>query len=453
MIRAGQAMTLETGRVLSVSELAARIADALEARVGRVWVGGELSGVKRSGPGHLWFCLKDEAAQIDAVMFRGQNRTLAFEPQDGMDVLVLGRVGLWSERGRLQLYVDHMEPRGLGALRLAFEQLKARLQAEGLFEASRKRALPPYPRVIGIVTALHGAAIHDMRVTLRRRWPAARVIVRPVRVQGEGAAAEIAEGIADLCRLSAVDVLIVGRGGGSLEDLWAFNEEVVARAIAAARVPVVSAVGHEIDFTIADFVADVRAATPTAAAQLVVPDRAAVGLQIEAAATALRLALARRLRDTRHTLAVLARRLGDPRRRVTTSRLRLEDLAERLRAALARRCSWERREVSALARRLAQAGPRGRVESARPRIAALAERLVFGMAVRVRTGRERLDALAGRLGALSPLACLARGYAIVRQGGPDGPIVRDAATLGRGARISVLFGRGRASGRIEDVEP
>ena len=452
MIRAGRATTPAPPRVLSVSELAVRIAGALEAQVGRVWVGGELSGVKRSGPGHLWFCLKDDAAQVDAVMFRGQNRALPFQPSDGMDVLVYARVGLWSDRGRLQLYVEHMEPRGLGALRLAFEQLKARLQAEGLFDEARKRPLPACPRTIGIVTALHGAAVHDMRVTLRRRWPAARVVVRPVRVQGEGAAAEIAEGIADLCRLPEIEVLIVGRGGGSLEDLWAFNEEPVARAIAAARVPVVSAVGHEVDFTIADFVADARAATPTAAAQLVVPERVAAAGQVGAAAAALRLALARRMERARDGLAALARGLGDPRRRVTAQRLRLDDLGERLGTALSRRLAWDGRELTALARRLERSGPQERVAAARARLVTQRDRLGFAMDVRAREGRGALARLHGRLAALSPLACLARGYAIVRRGGPDGPIVRDAAALQRGARVTLLLARGRATGRIEDVE-
>lgn len=453
MIGPGRAIPAVPGRVLSVSELAARIAGALEEQLGRLWVGGELSGVRRSGPGHLWFCLKDEGAQVDAVMFRGQNRVLAFEPRDGMDVLVCGRVGLWTERGRLQFYVDHMEPRGLGALRLAFEQLKARLRAEGLFDESRKRPLPAYPRVIGVVTALHGAAVHDIRATLRRRWPAARVVVRPVRVQGEGAAADIAAGIADLCALPEVEVLIVGRGGGSLEDLWAFNEEPVARAIAAAPVPVVSAVGHEVDVTIADFVADMRAATPTAAAQLVVPDRVAVRRQVDQAAAGLRLALARRLRLAREALAGLTWRLGDPRRRLTPVRLRVDELGERLRSALRRRSAWERRELAALVRRLRLVGPHDRVVAARERLAALRERLAFAMRVRLQTARDRHQATAGRLAAISPLACLARGYAIVRLGGPEGPVVRDAAVLRRDARVTLLLGRGRAGARIEDVEP
>jgi carboxyl-terminal processing protease len=235
-------------------------------------VGRDL-GLQARGDQASLVSLKDDRAQLDAVMFRKAAQALVFEPVDGTEVVALGKVSIWPERGRLQIYVSHMEPMGLGALRLAFEQLKARLAAEGLFDQARKRPLPRAPRAIGIVTALQGAAIQDMLRVLRDRWPAARVVVRPARVQGQGAAVDVAIGIYDVQRVPDVDVVIVGRGGGSLEDLWAFNEEAVARAIVACRVPVVSAVGHEIDFTIADFAADVRAPTPTAAASLVVPDR------------------------------------------------------------------------------------------------------------------------------------------------------------------------------------
>src|SRR5213594_3881984 len=297
-------------RILTVTQLAALVRAALEGGVGSVWVAGEISNLRRAPSGHVYFTLKDEESQLDAVLFRSAAQALAFRPADGMEVLVYGRVSLYPARGALQLYVDTMEPRGLGALTLAFEQLKARLGAEGLFADARKRPLPRWPRAVGIVTALHGAAIHDMRTVLARRWPAAAVVLRPVRVQGRGAAREIAAGIEDLNRLADVDVVIVGRGGGSLEDLWAFNEEVVARAIAASTVPVVSAVGHEVDFTIADFVADARAPTPTAAAALVVPDRLDVAASIARAEGALHGALAHRVRQARERLVALDRRLG-----------------------------------------------------------------------------------------------------------------------------------------------
>src|SRR5690349_21094759 len=286
MLRAGPAP-----RILTVTQLAAVVRERLEAAFGAVWVAGEVSNFRPQRSGHVYFTLKDDRSQLAAVMFRSVAQVLAFRPADGMDVVVSGRVSFYPDRGVLQLYVDTMEPRGLGALQLAFDQLKMRLGAEGLFAAARKRPLPRFPGAVGIVTALQGAAIHDMRTVLRTRWPACRVVVRPVRVQGAGAARDIAAGIADLNRLGGLDVLIVGRGGGSLEDLSAFNEEVVARAIAASAIPVVSAVGHEVDFTIADFVADARAPTPTAAAALVVPDRAEMAESVARAGVALRAAL------------------------------------------------------------------------------------------------------------------------------------------------------------------
>src|SRR6185436_1535785 len=292
-----------------------------------------------------WFSLKDDRTQLDGVMFRKEAYALVFEPVDGTEVVVYGKVSIWPERGRLQIYASHMEPMGLGALRLAFEQLKARLQAEGLFDQARKRPLPRAPRTIGIVTALQGAVLRDMLRILRDRWPGARIVIRPVRVQGQGAAVDIATGLFDVQRVRDLDVVIVGRGGGSLEDLWAFNEEPVARAIVACRVPVVSAVGHEIDFTIADFAADVRAPTPTAAAALVVPERREIASHVAHSVERLRGGLSRQLRVAAARLEGLERRLGDPRRRVADVALRVDDLATRSRRALVRRMVWERREV------------------------------------------------------------------------------------------------------------
>src|SRR3989442_9405102 len=302
-------------RVLTVTQLAALVRETLEGGVGRVWVAGEISNLRPAPSGHVYFTLKDDRAQLAAVMFRSAAQVLAIRPGDGMEGVLRARVSLYPTRGALQLYVDTMEPRGRGALQLAFEQLKARLGAEGLFAAGRKRPLPRFPRAVGIVTALGGAVIHDMRTVLRRRWPACRIVVRPVRVQGAGAGREVAAGIEDLNRLGGLDVLIVGRGGGSPEDLWALNEVVTARAIAASALPVVSAVGHEVDFTIADFVADARAPTPTAAAALVVPDREEVAAGLARAEAALRRALARRRARARERVAGLERALGDPARR------------------------------------------------------------------------------------------------------------------------------------------
>src|SRR5213076_612842 len=425
-------------RILTVTQLAALVREALEGGVGSVWVAGEISNLRRAPSGHVYFTLKDEQSQLDAVLFRSGAQALAFRPADGMEVLVYGRVGLYPARGALQLAVD---------------QLKARLGAEGLFAAGRKRPLPRFPRAVGIVTALGGAVIHDMRTVLRRRWPACRIVVRPVRVQGAGAGREVAAGIEDLNRLGGLDVLIVGRGGGSLEDLWAFNEEIAARAIAASAIPVVSAVGHEVDFTIADFVADARAPTPTAAAALVVPDREEAAAGLARAEAALRRVLARRVAVARERVAGLERALGDPARRVRDLGQRIDDLAARVRRGLLRRLAWERREVMTLATRLARSGPAPGLPRARERMAAAGERLRFALAVRVRHARGTVEQAAGRLDALSPLACLARGYAIVRRGDAAGPVVRDAGTLAAGDAVALVFARGRARARIDAAEP
>jgi exodeoxyribonuclease VII large subunit len=447
MLRAGAAP-----RILTVTQVAALVQGALEGGVGTVWVAGEISNLRPQPTGHCWFTLKDKQSQLAAVMFRSVAQVLPFRPADGMEVVVQARVGIYSARGNLQLYVDAMEPRGLGALQLAFEQLKQRLQTEGLFEEARKRPLPRWPRRIGVVTAEKGAAIHDIRTTLRRRWPAASLVLRPVRVQGTGAAREIAAGIEDLNRLGGIDVVIVGRGGGSLEDLWAFNEEVVARAIVASGVPVVSAVGHEVDFTIADFVADARAATPTAAAALVVPDRTEVARAVAKAEAALAAGLVRRVRGARERISALQRALGDPQRRVTELTIRVDELGARARHALVRRVAWDRRELGALAGRLGRTGPAAQVRRAAERMAAARERLGFALGVRVRHDRAALEQAAAKLDALSPLACLARGYSLVRRGDATGPVVSDAATLAPGDPVALVFARGRARARVEDTE-
>jgi exodeoxyribonuclease VII large subunit len=441
-----------SARVVTVSELANRIKGALED-LGQVWVAGELSGCKRAGPGHLYFCLKDEHAQVDCVMFRQEASLLPFEPRDGTEVLVLGKMSIWPQRGRLQLYAVHMEPLGLGALRLAYEQLKARLHAEGLFDPARKRALPSTPRAIGIVTALQGAVLRDMLRVLRDRWPAARVVVRPVRVQGQGAALEIAAGLATVQRVPDVDVVIVGRGGGSLEDLWAFNEEPVARAIVACRVPVVSAVGHEVDVTIADFAADARAATPTAAAAMVVPDRRELADRVAVSLRRLRGGLVRQLRVVGTRLEGLERRLGDPRRRVAEAAVRVDDLETRARRALVRRVAWDRRELGRLAAELGRHHPRAIVAGERARIARAAERLRRTVERRLQGARVVLGREAARLEAFSPLACLERGYAIVRREDGTQSVVRDAATMAPGDRVSLVLSRGRAEARVESTTP
>jgi len=393
-------------KFLTISELNDLIKGTLETRLDALWVQGEISNFRVPPSGHFYFTLKDHKCQIAAVMFRRQGARLRFVPENGMAVLCYGRVGLYSLRGDLQLCVEDLEPHGQGALYLAFEQLKNKLAAEGLFAPERKRLLPFLPACVGIVTSDHGAALHDMLRILRDRFYERRVVVRPVKVQGDGAAREIAAGIGDLNRLHGVDVIIVGRGGGSLEDLWAFNEEIVARAICASRIPVISAVGHEIDFTIADFVADQRAPTPTAAAEMVVPRKADLLEQLEALELQLHKCMEFKLANARENLTLRVKRLADPGRKLRENQQRVDELS-----------------------------------------ADLLRRMQSGL----RACKERLNHEAGRLNALSPLAVLERGYSITHKL-PDEHIVKDAAALSAGDRVRITFGSGKALCRVEGKE-
>lgn len=391
---------------LTVSELTRLVQTVLQTTCAECWVVGEISNLRSPQSGHIYFSLKDESAQIAAVMFRSVKVRLPFQLQDGMEVIARGRVDVYPVRGALQFYVDLLEPRGLGALQLALDQLKRRLAAEGLFADDRKRPLPSLPRAVGIVTALTGAAVHDMLVTLQTRWPGVHIVIRPVRVQGDGAAPDIVDAITDLHEIPEVDVLLVGRGGGSVEDLWAFNDERVARAIAASRIPVVSAVGHEIDVTIADLVADRRAATPTAAATLAVPDWHEFDDRVRAAAGALPAAVRYALQHRAERLDDLARRLRDPGQIVRTLQVRTDDLGER------------------------------------------AARAMEGI---LRLSRQQVRAAGERLHALSPLAVLDRGFSIVRRERDDS-IVRDATPLETGETLRLRFARGGARVRVEERE-
>lgn len=391
---------------LTVTELNQIVKKTLERELDAFWVVGEISNLRVPPSGHFYFTLKDDKSQIAAVMFRSQGMSLSFQPENGMEAFCFGRVGLYPVRGDLQIYVESMEPKGRGALHLAFEQLKKRLAEEGLFAAERKRPLPFLPASIGIVTSLQGAALRDMLRILGDRFPERRVVIRPVKVQGEGAALEIAEGIAELGRSGSVEVMIVGRGGGSLEDLWAFNEEVVARAIFAAPVPVISAVGHEIDFTIADFVADHRAPTPTAAAQMVVPRKAELAGGIEDLASRLLREIKGKVETEKESWGALARRLVDPRRRLQENQMRLDELSLNL---------WRRFQ---------------------DHLHRLKDRLTHG---------------AGRLSGLSPLAVLERGYSIAHKM-PEELVVKDSSSIKIGDHLRVTFARGRSLCRVEEKE-
>jgi exodeoxyribonuclease VII large subunit len=429
--------------VYTVAELTARLRAVLEEQVAPFWVEGEISNLRIPGSGHAYFTLKDDQAQIRAVLFRNRSRRIRFEPADGLHVLAFGSLEVYAPRGEYQMVVELMEPKGIGALQVAFEQLKARLQAEGLFDAARKRPLPRFPRKIGIVTSPTGAAIRDMLRVIRRRFGDLHIVIRPVRVQGEGAAREIAAGVGDLNLLGDVDVIIVARGGGALEDLWAFNEEVVARAIVASKAPVVSGVGHEVDFTIADFVADLRAPTPSAAAELVVREKEAVVEGLRDLHHRLVRAFRRRLEGSRERLGVHARRrvLTDPSRPLRDAHRRLDDLAGRLRAGLVANRRSGAHRLALATQRLHSSTPAVRISSGRGRLGQLWSRLGAGTRRSLDRSQQRFRVAAGQLDGLSPLAVLGRGYSLTQT--PAGVIVRRAGQVAPGEPVRVLLYQGR----------
>jgi exodeoxyribonuclease VII large subunit len=435
--------------VFSVSRLNAEVRAVLEAAIPLLWVEGELSNVARPGSGHLYFTLKDAHAQVRCAMFRTRAAHLRFRPEDGRHVLARVRVGLYEPRGEFQLVVEHMEEAGDGALRRAFDALKQRLAAEGLFDAALKRPLPALPRCVGVVTSATGAAIRDILSVLQRRCPALPVVLYPVPVQGAGAALQIAAAIRTAGERGDCDVLIVGRGGGSLEDLWAFNEEVVARAVRACPIPVVSAVGHEIDFTISDFAADRRAATPSAAAELVSPDQAEWRQRLELLGRRLTRAMGNGIARRRQQAAACGRRLRHPGRRLQVHAQRLDELEQRLGRA-------QRHLLRHLTARLAQAHahlsrltPVNRLLRLEAQRCELERRLHGAMQQRLERHSARLTGAARALDAVSPLATLARGYAIVTRVA-DSAVVHRYDEVDLGDRVTARLGRGRLVCRVEE---
>jgi exodeoxyribonuclease VII large subunit len=430
--------------IYTVSDLTAAVARSLEKQFFQVWVEGEISNARPAASGHLYFTLKDDAAQIKAVMFRSNLRLLRFKPADGQHVVARGQLEIYEARGEMQIVCQHLEPRGLGALQLAFEQLKRRLDAEGLFAAARKRPLPLLPRTIGIVTSLEGAAIRDIVRVITNRHAGLRLLIRPCRVQGDGAVQEITRAIRDVSRHPGVDVVIVARGGGSLEDLWAFNEESVARAIAASPVPVVAGVGHEIDTTIADFVADVRAATPSNAAEIVVARRDELARRIAHLDHRARAAVRQRIAAGRAAVHALGTRRGllTMQTRVANRERRVAELSARLRRVLARRHQAARQQLAALAERLAAVDQRRRLARLRARLAQAEGRLAPATRARHHRAALAFGSLAGRLDALSPLAVLGRGYAVCFAA--DGrTVLRDATAARDGDTVLVRLEHGR----------
>ena len=433
---------------LTVTQLTTLLRGALEREVGQVLVAGEVSNLRRAPSGHAYFTLKDDRCQVRCVMFRSSVQSLVFAPADGQEVIVRGQVSVYPARGEMQLYVDTMDPQGRGALQLAFEQLKVRLAAEGLFAEERKRPLPFFPRCIGIATAVGGAALRDILVVLHQRHPGLHVVVCSARVQGDGAADDLVRAIADLNAHPAPEVLIVGRGGGSLEDLWPFNEERVARAILGSRLPVISAVGHEVDVTIADLVADRRAPTPTAAAEIVVPRVVDLAATVARATAALVASLDRQTTRERRRVDDLRRRLRDPRRTLLERQRRIEELTVRASQALRGRLDMAHTAVDSARHRLLLQDPRTRAASLATRVEAVEHRLQLAAGHAVRQAQARVARAAAALDDLSPLAVLQRGYSLTRTM-PDRAVVRDAAAVEPGDQVEIRFAVGRALARIE----
>ncbi len=437
--------------IYSVSRLNREVRVLLERGFGSLWLEAEISNFARPSSGHWYFSLKDATAQVRCAMFRQRNMLCAFTARDGQKVLVRARIGLYEPRGEYQLIVDHLEDAGLGALKRQFEELSAKLAAEGLFAAARKRPLPSLPRRIGIITSPTGAAVRDILHVLARRFPACSVLIYPVPVQGVQAAAEIVAALELAGRRAECDVLILARGGGSLEDLWAFNDERLARTIVASPIPVITGIGHEIDFTIADFAADVRAPTPSAAAELVVPDAEEWLNAFVRFAARLQRGMQRRLEERRERLRWLAGRaaLVSPAARLGAQAQRLDELEQSLVRALRRRLQVHGERLRWLSGRAALVSPATRLAQQLLRLENLQQQLHRAWRLVIGSRHEKLLPLVRTLNAVSPLATLQRGYAIVSAA--DGEILRDAADAKPGTLIEARLARGRVRARIEAV--
>ena len=448
-------LPLEPAReVYTVSSLNREARRVIEDRLGVVWVEGEISGLARPSSGHLYWRMKDESAQLRCAMFRQNNRRLGFRPDDGQHVLARGRVSIYEPRGEYQLVVEYLEEVGEGLLRRRFEELKRKLASEGLFDPGRKREKPELPRRIGVVTSPNGAAVRDIVTVLARRFPAVPVLIYPTAVQGSGAAVEIASALELADRRGECDLLILARGGGSLEDLWSFNEEVVARAMAAVSIPIISGVGHEIDFTIADFVADIRAPTPSGAAELAVPDQSQWTARIETMGERLFRAAGQRLAEPSNRLTALGHRLqqSHPGVQLRHSAQRLDELETRYRLALRQSLEERRSRLSESAARLRGASPAERIGSLDERLGFLFRSLGRAARDALHRRRERLLLARRTLESVSPTATLERGYAIVSSG-DSGAIITDARSAPPGSSVDIRLARGGLAATVETSSP
>ena len=436
--------------MLTVSELTGLLRVSLEDQFPDIWIEGEISNLRAPGSGHLYCTLKDESSQIRAILFRSNATRLRFVLEEGMRVVVRGRLTIYERRGEYQIVLEYVEPKGIGALQLAFEQLKERLAAEGLFDQARKRPLPAFPRTVGVVTSLRGAAIRDILAVLRRRWPTIRILIAPVLVQGDGAAAQIAEALSALNDVGHVEVIIVGRGGGSMEDLWSFNEEVVVRAIAGSAVPVVSAVGHEIDFTLADFAADLRAPTPSAAAEAATPVLGDVVERLGELAIRIMQAVMRYGQMERRRLDASVQGLASIRFRLQEEAQRADGLADHLyenaRGLLSTGCD----HIQELQQDLSRLNPLVAVKQGLAIVPHLLKRLERQMSTSLDRRRRDMQGAVAQLHNLSPLGILGRGYSILRTD-PAGRVVHRAAEVGVGQKLMAQLVEGQLSCTVTGV--
>jgi len=440
----------QTPKIYTVSALTEEIRDLLEAHFDFIWVEGEISNFRAPSSGHYYMALKDEQAQIRAVMFRPQTRYLKFTPEDGMKVIARGRIGLYQPRGEYQIILDYLEPLGIGALALAFEQLKKKLAAQGVFDESIKKPLPFLPQRVAVITSPTGAAIRDFLKIIHRRFANIEIIIVPVKVQGEEATAEMAQALETVNRKLHVDVIVLTRGGGSLEDLWAFNQEELALAIRASRIPVVSAVGHEIDMTISDLAADLRAPTPSAAAELLVMEKESLIERLKAISGRLESDIKSYLSHLNQRLILLSKGLPDPRKRLADAWMRLDDNHGRLLRLINLSIKERQRNLAAEGRALLLHSPMKILASLGQRIDFQRRTLILVINKRLTENRMALSHLEERLADLNPTSVLKRGYSITRKL-PEKVILRDVSGLKRGDHVNVTLAQGELDCQIEKV--
>ena len=427
--------------IYTVSELTRKIKAILEQNFPFIWISGEISNFRMPSSGHFYFTLKDETSQIQTVMFRGQNQNLKFVPEDGTSVTGLGRVSVFEPRGSYQVILEYLEPKGVGALQVAFEQLKKKLDDEGLFDEQYKKPLPFLPEKIGLITSPTGAVVHDILHIIKRRFPGIPLDIVPVKVQGDGAIAAIVAAVELLNRLRSVNVIILARGGGSLEDLQAFNSEAVARAIFVSEIPIISAVGHETDYTISDFAADLRAPTPSAAAELVVPIKGDLYRKINELKYFIILNLQRYIKNYRSQVGSLRERLADPKKKVIDHRLKLDEDTGRLIRAMMNQVQMRRERLAWRFDKLSYNNPSFYVTKLNEKLNVISALLHQSIRSCVSSRQARLREVNAKLDSLNPAAILARGFSITRTL-PETIIVRDSATVSRGQALEIVLARG-----------